>query len=279
VKVLVTGAGGTLGALVTAQLIAAGRQVRAHDRVPLGNCRASEAIVGDLGDRDHVAELVEGVDAVVHAAANPSPLGDTEERIFANNVDSAYHVLDAAGRAKVGRIVYISSASALGLAWSKRGAAPVSVPVTEEHPYLGDDVYGLTKQIGEAVAATTSRRWDVATVALRFPFLGSGERLQRHLRPIREDPGVDRGGLWGWLDTRDAARAVLAALSVPLSGYHLVNVTAPDTSSAMPTRELLARYHPDTVVERELGEFETLFSIDRSRELLGFTAKHGWRNA
>lgn len=278
-KVLVTGAGGTLGAHVTSHLLAEGREVRAHDRAGLAGCEAEEVVTGELRDREHVRELVEGVDAVVHAAAIPSPLGDTEERIFANNVDAAYNVLDAAGRAGVGRIVYISSASALGLAWSRHALSPVSVPVTEEHPYLGDDVYGLTKQIGEAIAATTSRRWGVPTVSLRFPFLGSGERLQRHLGPIHADAAVDTGGLWAWLDTRDAARAVLAALDAPLHGHHVVNVTASDTDSLVPTRELLARYHPGAVVERELGEFETVFSIDRSRELLGFTAKYGWRNA
>jgi nucleoside-diphosphate-sugar epimerase len=136
----------------------------------------------------------------------------------------------------------------------------------------------LSKQIGEVIAGATSRRWQTSVVSLRFPFIGTGQRLRDHLRPIHADPGVDRAGLWGWLDMRDAARAVLAALTAPLDGHHIVNVAAPDTTALVPTRELLSRYHPSTRVERELGEFESVFAGEKSRSLLGFRPLYGWRS-
>jgi nucleoside-diphosphate-sugar epimerase len=277
VKVLVTGAGGTLGKYVVEHLAAEGWSVRAHDRVRLETSAADEAVTGELLDRAQVDPLMAGVDAVVHAAAIPSPLGGTENEVFRNNVGSAYNVLYAAGQAGIGRIVNISSASAVGLAWSERGLSPLSVPITEGHPYVGDDVYGMSKQIGELVADTASRRWECAVVSLRFPFIGTGERQRIHFGPIHADPGVDRAGLWAWLDTRDAARAVGAALTAKTLGHHVVNVAAPDTASLLPTRELLRRYHPDTRIDRELGEFETLFDIERAAKLLDFTPEHGWR--
>ncbi len=165
-----------------------------------------------------------------------------------------FHVLDLAGRAGIGRVVSISSASALGFAWSRRGAAPRSVPVTDDHPYVGDDVYGLSEQVGELVAATASRQWGMTVVSLRFPFIGSGPRLWRHLAPIHKDPGADRAGLWAWLHTADAARAVAAALT-----------------------ELVRRRHPATVVTRAPVGFETLFDVGRGHDLLGFRPEHGWR--
>jgi nucleoside-diphosphate-sugar epimerase len=277
VKVLVTGAGGTLGKYVVEHLAAQGWSVRAHDRARLETSAADEVVTGELLDRAQVDPLMAGVDAVVHAAAIPSPLGGTENEVFHNNVDSAYNVLYAAGQAGIGRIVNISSASAVGLAWSKRGLSPLSVPITEEHPYVGDDVYGMSKQIGELVADTAGRRWGCAVVSLRFPFIGTGERQRIHFEPIHADPGVDRAGLWAWLDTRDAARAVGAALAAKTVGHHVVNVAAPDTASLLPTRELLRRYHPDTRIDRELGEFETLFDLERAAKLLEFTPEHGWR--
>lgn len=276
-KVLVTGAGGTLGEYVVEQLAAEGWSVRAHDRARPGTSAADDVVTGELLDRAQVETVVTGVDAVVHAAAIPSPLGGTEDEVFRNNVDSVYNVLYAAGQAGVRRIVNISSASAVGLAWSKRGLSPVSVPVTEEHPYVGEDVYGLSKQIGELVADTASRRWDCSVVSLRFPFIGTGERQRVHFEPIHADPGVDRAGLWAWLDTRDAARAVGAALTANTVGHQVINVAAPDTVSLLPTRELLRRYHPETRIDRELGEFETLFDLRRAGELLDFTPEHGWR--
>jgi len=276
VKVRVTGAGGALGGLVAGRLAAKGWSVRAHARAPAAESKHTDVIPGDLADLAHVRSVVAGVDAVVHCAAIPSPLDHPDDEIFLNNVLSTYNVLDAAGRAGVSRIVNISSASAIGMAWSHLGVSPVSVPVTEDHPYVGEDVYGLSKQVGETVAAATSRRWGLPVVSLRFPFIGTGSRLVTHLRRIHEDPGVDTGGLWTWLDIRDAVRAIEAALTVPLEGHHVLNIAAPDTS-ALPTRELLRRYHPDARIERELGEFESVYSSARGRAVLGFEAVYGWR--
>jgi nucleoside-diphosphate-sugar epimerase len=267
VKVLVTGAAGLLGQQVVLCLVACGHVVVPHDRD-----------VGDLGSLSHVRTVVDGVDAVVHAAAIPDPMSTPDDETFRNNVLSTYNVLDTAGRAGIGRVVNVSSLSALGFAWSQREVSPVVVPVTEEHPYVGEDAYGLSKQVGETVASAASRRWDMAVVSLRFPFLGTGERLSYHLDRIHADPGVDRGGLWAWLDIRDAAGAVSAALTASVTGHHVVHVTAPDTSALVPTMELVRRYHPASAVAQELGEFESVFAGDRARELLGFSAQHGWRS-
>jgi len=264
-RVLVTGAGGMLGAEIVAAL-AGEHEVLAHDRN-----------VGDLRDRAQVEPLLDGVDAVIHAAALPSPLSAAEPEVFGNNVDAAFHLLDAAGRAGVKRIVYVSSLSALGLAWSSRPVSPRFAPVTEAHPYVGDDVYGLSKLVGELVAETVSRRWGCEVISLRFPFIGSGERLQHHLDHVRRDPGADRASLWSWIHTQDAARAVIAALTARVDGYALVNVAAPDTTSLIPTAELMRMFHPSTRMDGPIGRYAVPFSLELSRTLLGFTAEHRWR--
>lgn len=174
-------------------------------------------------------------------------------------------------------MVSISSASAFGFAWSTRGATPLTVPVTDDHPYAGDDVYGLSKQVGELTAATASRAWDMTVVSLRFPFIGAGERLRRHLGPIHDDPAVDRNGLWAWIHTTDAARAVAAALTAKLSGAPVLTVAAPDTTALVPSAVLVNRFLPDTVVAKALAGFEPLFEVGRGYDLLGFRPEHGWR--
>lgn len=282
-KVLVTGAAGMLGQEVVAQLAAAGWTVRAHDRTALASSGlpggSVEPVLGDLLDPGHARELVDGVDAVVHAAALPSPHSGTAQEVFTVNVQGTYQVLDASARAGVRRMVHVSSLSALGLAWSAVYRAPAEIPVTERHPYLAEDVYGLSKRVGELIAETTARRWGGTVVSLRFPFLGSGERLRHHLAWVQEDPARDRGALWGWLDTRDAARAVEAALTRPLTGFHLINVAAPDTTALQPTRELLRRHHPTAPLADAPDAFGTPYSTRRSTELLGFTPIHAWRDA
>ncbi|MFC1405499.1 MULTISPECIES: NAD(P)-dependent oxidoreductase [Streptacidiphilus] len=282
-RVLVTGARGTLGREVVAHLTARGWSVRAHDRTPPQDAGAdpaagaAETACGDLLDPEHARSVVTGMDAVVHAAALPSPTSGTEQEVFSNNVLAAYQVLDAAGRAGVPRIVYVSSLSALGMAWSARHRPPTEIPVTERHPYLAEDVYGLSKHLGELIAETTARRWGSTVVSLRFPFLGSGDRLRDHLRYVQADPALDRGALWSWLDTRDAARGIEAALIRPLTGHHLINLVAPDTTATRPTRELLTRYHPSAPLDHAPDGYGTPYATHLATQLLGFTTIHGWR--
>jgi nucleoside-diphosphate-sugar epimerase len=277
-RVLVTGAGGGLGRETVMRLHGDGCFVRAHDRVAVPG-PADEVVMGDLRDQA-LAEAMTGIDAVVHAAALPSPGAGTEDEVFTNNVAAAYQVLYAAGRAGIRRMVYISSLSALGIAWANRDVSPEWVPVTEDHPYLGEDTYGLSKWVGELIADTAARRFDATIISLRFPFLGIGERLRNHVDMLRADPAPERVGLWGWLDTRDAAGAISAALIAPAPpGNHIVNVVAPDTTAAVPTRDLLATYHPTARIDADLPGFSTPFDTTRMRELLGFTPAHQWRTA
>jgi nucleoside-diphosphate-sugar epimerase len=273
VKILVTGAAGMVGQAVVARLHADGHAVRAHDLTPPPG-PADDTVAGDLRDAAGLDRLLAGVDAVVHAAAIPAPVRDD---VFDNNVGAAYHLLEAAGTLGVRRIVYISSLSALGLAWSRRGAAPLRVPVAEDHPYVGDDPYGLSKQVGELVTATVSNRFGIPAVSLRFPFIGTGERLRHHVAHVQADLGDHRGSLWGWVDTRDAADAVAAALTRPFEGHYVVHVAAPDTVALLPTSELLSRYYPESQLTEELDGFAVPISTRLSRELLGFVPAHTWR--
>lgn len=272
-KVLVTGAAGMVGQAVVARLRADGHTVRAHDRTPPPG-PADDIVAGDLRDASGLDRLLAGIDAVVHAAAIPAPVDD---EVFDNNVGAAYHLLEAAGTLGVRRIVYVSSLSALGFAWSRRGAAPLRVPVAEDHPYVGDDPYGLSKQVGELVTATVSNRFGIPAVSLRFPFIGTGERLRHHLAHVQADLGGQRGSLWGWLETHDAADAVAAALTRPLEGHAIVHVAAPDTVALVPTAELLRRYYPEAVLTEPLDGFAVPISTRLSRELLDFVPAHTWR--
>ncbi len=60
-------------------------------------------------------------------------------------------------------------------------------------------------------------------------------------------------------------------------GYQVFNAANDDTSSALPTRELLDRFYPNVPVKRELGEYETLLSNRKARDVLGFRQQHNWR--
>lgn len=290
--VLVTGACGGLGTAVTADLARAGYRVVGADRRgpadPDASAHLAAFVTGDLNDPAVVRaafDAAAGQDgaapaAVVHLAAIPAPGIVDEYETLRSNVMTAYTVFQEAGRRGAGRVVGASSAAAVGLAWADRDQSPQYVPVDEEHPDLTVDSYGLSKVMSESAAAFTTRRWHTTTVMLRFPFIGEGERLADRLAEVAADPAANRRELWGWVHTQDAAGAVRAALTAPLTGHHVINIAAPDSSCRVPTRELLAAHHPTAkLLDDGMCEHGSLFATDRSSALLGFTARQGWRTS
>jgi hypothetical protein len=61
-------------------------------------------------------------------------------------------------------------------------------------------------------------------------------------------------------------------------GFQIFNAANDETSSNLPTRELIDRFYPGVPLTRELGEFESLLSNRKAREVLGFQQKHSWRD-
>ncbi|MFJ8062942.1 NAD-dependent epimerase/dehydratase family protein [Streptomyces sp. NPDC096142] len=285
--VLVTGAAGGLGTAVTAHLAATGWTVVGADAQPVPyRAHLAATAQGDLCDPAAVRAAFDtalertppdGLLDVVHLAAIPAPGIVDEYETLRINTMSAYTVFQEAGRRTTHRIVGASSAAAIGLAWADRDQAPRYLPIDENHPDLTVDSYGLSKQLSEQAAAFTTRRWGTTTVMLRFPFIGEGPRLEARLAEVADDPAANRRELWAWLHTKDAAEAVRAALTAPLTGHHVVNAAAPDTSAQLPTGDLLLAHYPETAILAGIGRHGSLFDSTRAQRLLDFTPSHGWR--
>jgi nucleoside-diphosphate-sugar epimerase len=116
--VLVTGAGGHLGANLVRQLLACGQPVRAllhseSEQPSVAGLRA-EVIVGDLRDPTIAAAAVHGCRYVYHCAARISTLPHPHSDLFTCNVLATRHMLDAARHAGVAKVVVTSSFSAVG---------------------------------------------------------------------------------------------------------------------------------------------------------------------
>ena len=116
-RTLVTGATGFLGSRVTRLLVERGDDVwatvrarsntRALDELEVGTLRA------DVRDRRAVRRAMRDVDRVFHLAGTTN-LRLPRERVFALNVEGTRIVLEEALRAGVERVVYTSSAAAIG---------------------------------------------------------------------------------------------------------------------------------------------------------------------
>src|SRR5229473_4936106 len=98
-----------------------------------------------------------GVDALVHVAAIPNPRDRPPEVVFETNVRGTWNTFHAAARAGVKKAVLISSECATGLCYQKDEFPPDYLPIDEAYPLRPAEVYGLSKQAAEAVAASFAR--------------------------------------------------------------------------------------------------------------------------
>lgn len=159
-RTLVTGGTGFLGSHLVATLAGSGRPVRTCGRGPrpAGLNERVAYVQADLTAPDGHEALVEDVEVVVHAAGAASSTS-TPEEMAAVNVTGTEHLLLAARKAGVRRVLYVSTSSVYG----KEVALPQ--PVVEDaecHPGAG---YAETKYRAEQVV------WDAATDGLEAAVL------------------------------------------------------------------------------------------------------------
>ncbi len=278
-RIVVTGACGRIGRHVVADLLAHDHEVHAVDRnaAPgelVGN--GATWVQAEVRDPEAIARLLEGAraEALIHLAAIPSPRFGSPLEVFATNTQATFAALEAAGLAGVPRVAIASSTSVTGLPFASPPVSPRYVPVDEDHPNVGNDPYALSKETDEATARTMHRRHGYQVVALRISNTAPMDEQLIKAEEVARDPSALACELWAYLDVRDGARAFGLAVERELPGCHVINVMAPDTYSAEPTAELLARYHPTTEIRRPIVGREVPFDLTRCRELLGFSARH-----
>ncbi len=119
--IAITGATGFVGQALMDRALAAGHAVRALARREQAVREGVSWFVGDLADRPALGRMVEGAEAVIHVAGvvnAPDPAG-----FEAGNVAGTMAVIEAARRAGVPRLVFVSSLSAREPALSAYGAS------------------------------------------------------------------------------------------------------------------------------------------------------------
>lgn len=230
--------------------------------------------VGSATSEADVAAALEGADAVVHLAAIPHWDDGTPYDVYSTNVVSTFNVLTQAAQAGIGRAVIASSIQASGIPGNHHRVLPPYFPLDEELPPVHDEWYSLSKFSDELTARMVASRWGMDVVALRFPWVDAAEELDKVIETWTADPleGMRLG--WSYLDLRDAALAVEAALHAPISGALVVQLAAQDTLVPYATEELLDEYAPS--VPRRAGFPGRSAPVDtsRARELLGFTPQY-----
>lgn len=272
----VTGSGGKLGRATVARLRAAGHEVIGFDLAGTPGPGFTRVDLTDFGQTLDaflsVTARHRGLDALVHLAAIPVNGLVPDAATFDTNISVSFHALFAAHRAGIRTVVFASSITAMGFPFDE---APASLPV-DESVVQANNTYGLGKVAEEAIAAQLVR-WapETSLTALRFTNVVAEDEYATFARA--GEPGYRRDLIGSWVDARDGALAVELALAAARPGFEVYNVAAPESGSAIPSRELAAAWFPGTPVADDLGEFESLMSTRKIRRELGFVAEHDWR--
>jgi nucleoside-diphosphate-sugar epimerase len=283
-KVLVTGGGGLIGRWAVDRLVADGHEVVSIGRAASERSAevrpATREVIGEISDTALVnREMADGIDAVLHLAAIPAPVGRTTVELLAANNLTTMTVLEAAGNHGVRTVVLASSISALGMAWSEAFMHPLYVPIDEEHGLRPTEGYALSKENDEAAARMANRRWNTTVVAFRFPFTGTRKMIDERAARVlsdRDQAIAAAKELWAYLDVRDAAiaceQALIAGVEGRVTGVVVLNVMADDVIIPQPLADLLGEWHPDVPVTGDLGR--GAYNVNKARDLLGFAPQY-----
>jgi UDP-glucose 4-epimerase len=293
-KFLITGGAGFMGSTTADQLLEAGAaEVRVLDNFVRGshrnleNARRSGRLVvieGDIRDKASVEDAVAGVDYIFHLAAlRITRCAEAPSEAIQVLVDGISHVLEAAVRHRIRKIVAASSASVYG--------NPSYLPMDEEHPFNNRTLYGAGKIANEQMLRAYNEMFQLPYVALRY-FNIYGPRMDLD--------GVYTEVLVRWMDAieagtpprifgdgsqsmdfvyiEDVARANLAALTSDASD-DVFNVGTGVQTTLNELCELLlkitgSRLRPEYREARKVNNVQARrAAVNKAATMLGFRAQ------
>ncbi len=214
-KIAITGGSGFLGLHLALDLQRLGHSIRLVDIAPLVEedfgAIVPEYVGCDVREIDALRVALDGVDAVIHAAA-ALPLFKRED-ILTTNVQGTENVLSICREKSISRVVHISSTAVYGV--------PEKHPIEETDPMVGVGAYGESKIQAEAVCERY-RSPELCVAIIRpktfigparlgvfeilFDWVDSGARI----------PMIGNGNnRYQLLDVSDLVAAIHLALTVP----------------------------------------------------------------
>lgn len=208
-RVLITGAGGRIGGSL-AELLREHYDLRLiyrrqrPEEPPVADWR-----VVDLEDLPALADAMQGIDAVVHMAADPT-VDATWESVLHNNIIGTYNVYEAARQAGVTKIIFASTNHVMGM-YDRDGMWPIFA----DQPIRPDSLYGVSKAFGEALGRFWYDQHGISVICLRIGWM-------------LPEP-QDEIARWMWLSPRDCAQIVSRAIDSDL-GFDIVYAISQNAS-------------------------------------------------
>ncbi|GCE05733.1 NAD-dependent epimerase/dehydratase family protein [Dictyobacter aurantiacus] len=209
-RVLMTGAGGVIGTALRRELEPeyTMRCFSKHE-IP-----GEDTVVGDINDLEALTRACEGMDSVIHLAADGSPRASWES-VLHNNITGTYSVYEAASRAGVKQVIFASSNHAVGN-YDLEHAPDIyrsGEPVIDHlMPVRPDSYYGVSKSFGESLGRYYAECKDLRVICLRIGSMTRQDQPPRHV-PLDHQYHESPERLAAlWISQRDLAQLVQKSL-------------------------------------------------------------------
>jgi NAD+ dependent glucose-6-phosphate dehydrogenase len=195
-RVLITGAAGRIGSSLVEHLKDRYRlRVHYHRTIP-EQPPVADQVIADVSVYEQIAPALEGMDAVVHMAGDPSTRASWEN-VRARNIDGTYNILEAARRAGCKKVVLASTNHVMGMYDRDQ-----QWPVYSHQPVRPDSLYGVSKAFGEALGRHYHDQFGLSVICLRIGWFLPRPR--------------DEISRWMWLSPRDCAQVTWRAIESDL---------------------------------------------------------------
>ncbi|MBI5307204.1 MAG: NAD-dependent epimerase/dehydratase family protein [Planctomycetes bacterium] len=165
--VLVTGASGFLGGRLSEQLVSQGFRLRAFVRKSSKTAKlealCADIHYGDVNDYDSLEAAMQGVDVIVHAAADTS---GNAQGAQASTIAGTRNVVKVASARGVQQLIYISTCNVYGTADCHPGSQLDESGPMERHPEKRGG-YSYAKFIAEEVVRDAMNKGGINITCLR----------------------------------------------------------------------------------------------------------------
>lgn len=179
-KIFLTGTSGFVGSHLAQSLASAGHEIVAHYRSPQAlnpkSANDIEVWTGDLNDVPSLSKRLQGIDSVIHCAAQMK-LWNCEKELHETNVLMTQNILASAKQAGVAQLIYMSDASV-----AKDPSIPnLDVCESRALPSLHKFPYSHSKSLAEQFVLAAGDE-SIRTISLRPATIwGKGDLIDRIL--------------------------------------------------------------------------------------------------
>ena len=183
-KALITGISGRVGPNLAHEMMQRGYEIRglvmpddpqAYKAAKLG----VELIEADMADADRVRAAVDGVDIVIHQAAQIPQGADPSERMLDVNTRATLSLLEGAlaSRVPVKRFLLASTYQ------TYNPFVTTQVTFDEDSPQKPIDIYALTKLLSEEICLSYMGEYGLPVTILRYSSIKAANEVLGMLKP------------------------------------------------------------------------------------------------